>query len=214
MNISIIHPTRHRIEQALATREKWLLRADNSLEYIFSFDTDDDTIPGYIQGLRAPNMTAIEAINYGASTATGDLLIVVSDDFDCPEHWDTLLLNELEGKTDFLLKTDDAYQPTLVTLPIMDRTYYNRFGYIYHPGYKHMFCDQEMTAVAIMTGKYLKSPLVFPHNHYTTGKTPKDEINTKNDTTWEQGEKLYNGRLKINFDIVKPIVAYSDIKWQ
>jgi len=232
MKISIIHPTRGRKEQALKTMAKWLFNADSpyEIEYIFSTDIDDtdkwcsqiaimpkfiySSETKYIPVLRKNNRSAIEAIDKAVQICTGDLFIVISDDFDCPEHWDTLLLNELKDKQDFLLKTDDGLQPTLVTLPILDRVYYNRFGYVYHPDYKHLFSDQEMTAVALMIGKYIKSDLVFPHNHYSTGKFQKDEISVRNDLTWRQGETLFNERLKTNFGITEPVMQYSDIKWR
>ena len=233
MTISVLHPTRGRKQQALKTMSKWLFNADKpyDIEYIFSTDIDDtdkwtsriDILPNFllnssqimhIEVLKNNNKSAIEAINFAAARCSGDLIIVVSDDFDCLEHWDTLLLQVLEDKSDFCAKTADGLQPTLITMPIMDRIYYERYGYIYHPDYNHMFADQELTSVALMTGKYIKLDLIFPHNHYTTGKTPKDEINIKNDLTWRQGETLFNERLKTNFGITEPIMQYSDIKWR
>lgn len=222
MKISVIHPSRGRHQQAYRTAKNWISKADNRFDYFLSFDSDEQDVycrqfelyQDVIVGLNGPNKSAIEAINKAALLVTTDLFVVISDDFDCPEHWDTLLLNELEGKSDFVLKTDDEYQPTLVSLPIMDRIFYERYGYIYHPDYLHMFCDQEMTAVALMTGKYLKSALKFPHHHYTTGKTEKDEINVKNDMTWKQGQRLFDRHLENNFGIENPVMAYTDIKWK
>lgn len=213
MRISIIHPSRQRIMQALATREKWLLRADTQVEYIFSFDVDDDTIPDYVDGLREPNKTAIEAINRAAMDATGDFIIVVSDDTDCPEHWDTLLLKELYGKSDFLVKTQDGIQKTLITMPVMDRTYYNRFGYIYHPDYRHMYADQELTAVGLMLGRVINSDLFFEHLHYSTGKSEKDTINEKNDLSYAHGDWVLKEHLKTNFGIENPVCNYESIIW-
>jgi hypothetical protein len=213
MKISIIHPSRHRIKQALATREKWLLRADNPVEYIFSFDSDDDTIPSYVGGLRSPNKTAIEAINAAALNATGNLFIVVSDDFDCPEHWDTLLLKEIGGEEDFVVKTQDGIQKTLITLPILDRKYYNRFGYIYHPDFLHMGSDVEFTAVAHMLGRVINSDLMFEHLHYTTGKSPKDAISEKNDLTYRHGDEVLEEHKKNNFGIDNPVCTYESIVW-
>ena len=140
------------------------------------------------------------------------MFIVVSDDFSCPEHWDTLLIEALNGKSDYCVKTQDGLQPTLMTLPIMDRVYYNRFGYIYYHEYRHLFCDQEMTAVAHMLGKAISLPILFPHNHYTTGKFKRDSITARNNSTWQQGEKLFNERLKMDFGIENPVIQYSQIK--
>lgn len=152
--------------------------------------------------LFSDNHSAIEAINNAAKVAKGDLLIVVSDDFSCPEHWDTQLLKYLKDKSDFVVKTYDGLQPWIITLPIMDRVYYERFGYIYHPEYKHMFCDTEMTHVGDLLGKTIEIPMIFNHRHYSQpGGITKDAISVKNDSTWNQGEKLYLERMMRNFDL-------------
>jgi len=214
MKITIIHPSRARAEIANKVRNTWLNKADGVIEYIFSLDNDD------VQGILYEgnciyndNRSAIDAVNKGAEVASGDLFVVVSDDFDCPDYWDNLLLWGLQGKSDYCVKTQDGLQPTLITLPIMDRVYYDRFGYIYHPDYRHMFCDQEMTAVAHMLGRAITLPLMFSHNHYTTGNFITDEITRRNNSTWGQGEDLFNERLKFNFGIQNPVCKYSDIKW-
>ena len=231
MKISIIHPTRGRKEKACSTAVHWLRYADNpyDIEYLISVDVNDTDkwydelrlIPGFqyrtIKGipiLKNNNRSAIDAINNAAKVATGDLIMVVSDDFTCPNGWDTRLLKALEGKSDFLVKTIDSLQPTLITLPIMDRTYYNRFGYVYHPDYLHMFCDQEMTAVGHMLGKVINLNIPFEHLHYSAGKSEFDAVYAKNNATWAQGESLFNERLKTNFGIYNPVVPYSSIKWR
>lgn len=231
-NISIVHPTKGRKKQAMDTMAKWLFMADDpySVEYIFSTDIDDidkwcsqvAIVPKfiysdqtkYISVLKNDNKSAIEAINNAAKRTTGDILLVVSDDTDCIEHWDALLLKALEGKSDCCVKTDDGLQPTLITMPVMDRIYYERHGYVYHPDYLHMFADQELTAIAMMTGKYIKLDLSFPHLHYSTGKSPKDEVNVRNDMTWKQGQRLFDRHLENNFGIENPVMAYTDIQWK
>ena len=214
MKITCIHPSRSRAAIANQVRTEWLNKADGIIEYIFSLDNDD------IQGtlyegncIYNDNRSAIDAINKAAEVATGDLFVVVSDDFSCPDHWDSLLMHELQGKSDYCVKTQDGLQRTLMTLPILDRVYYERFGYIYHPDYLHMFCDQEMTAVAHMLGKAVTLHLLFPHNHYSTGKFIMDKITLKNNATWIQGEKVFNRRKLSNFGISDPVMKYTDILW-
>lgn len=221
MKISIIHPSRNRPQQAYNTMQRWIGNADNQIEYILSIDSSDIEIARYtvnaLPGTKFcvhDNKSAIEAINNAAKVATGDLLIVVSDDTDCPEHWDSLLLGLLYDKSDFVAKVDDGLQPTLVTMPVMDRVYYERYGYIYHPDFLHMHCDEELTCVALMTGKYIKLPLIFPHNHYTTGKTKKDELNARNDATWAHGAATLERHAKNNFGIENPVMRREDIKWR
>jgi len=223
-SISIIHPSRNRPRKAEETIKKWLGNATDrsEIEYILSVDKDDKDLEAYKAiGIKNgiyvsvnKNKSAIEAINRAAKVSNNNLLIVVSDDFDCQHGWDESLIQELEGKKDYLVKTIDGIQPTLITLPIMDRAYYNRFGYIYEPGYLHMFCDQEMTAVGHMLGRVIISNLNFFHLHYSTGKSTKDMISVKNDKTWNQGKKHFHERLKTNFGIENPVMKYEDIKWQ
>jgi hypothetical protein len=220
--ISLIHPTRGRKQIAFDTATKWFDRADSSFEYILSVDISENENYNafYTMGDRdtwvceSDNKTAIEAINNAAKKCKGDILIVISDDFDCPKHWDTLLLKELEGKRDFIVKTRDGLQKTLITLPIMDRVYYNRFGYIYHPEFLHLHSDEELTIVGHMLGKVINSDLLFRHNHYTTGRFEKDAISIKNDSTWGQGQATLERHAKNNFSIIDPLVRREDIVWK
>lgn len=228
MRIKIIHPTRNREDESFSTYVKWLSKAENTdtIDYILSVDIDDpinyESFFGQADIFRNNNKTAIQAINVAASyvylkSDEDYILVIVSDDTDCPEHWDTILRTYLFSycvNYDFVAKVDDGLQATLITMPIMGKTYYERYGYVYHPDYKHMFCDQELTAVAIMTDKYIKLPLTFNHLHYTTGKSAYDEVNRRNDATWGQGEALFNERLKTNFDIENPVVPYDSIIWK
>lgn len=220
MKISLIHPSRSRPKEALTTSAAWLSRAYNSLyiEYILSLDTSDPRLNDYHDALRKQsivndNRSAIQAINKAAEKATGDLLIVISDDFSCEQDWDVKLLDALHGKEDFIVKTPDGYQKTLITLPIMDRKYYERFGYIYHPDYKHLWCDTEMTVVGHMLGRVIDVDVLFEHMHHSLGKSKKDKISEKNDATWQQGKRVFHERLKSNFGVENPLCKFEDIKW-
>lgn len=224
MTISIIHPSKGRPDLAYQTIKKWLEYADLPVEYILSLDTEDVlwyfpamesfVMQEQIKVIHHSNKSAIEAINVAVKETTGDLLLVVSDDFICPKNWCSKLIRHIDGHTDFIAKTRDGIQKTLITLPLMDRTYYNRFGYIYEPGYVHMWSDTEMTAVGHMLGRVIDIDMTFEHLHYTTGKSQKDAVNVKNDSSWKQGERLFNERLKTNFDIENPVIPYSEIKWK
>lgn len=210
MKISLIHPSRQRPQLAHKASLHWLSRVweDDNVEYILSVDSSDPALEEY-QKLFEPqyllisdNTSAIEAINTAAKKATGDLFVVMSDDFECPPYWDRELLKYLKDERDFLVKTDDGCQPWIITLPIMDRKYYNRFNYVYNSNYSHMFADTEMSHVGNLLGRVITLPLRFPHLHYTqkTGY-PKDAVNQKNDNTWDQGEKVYLERFKVNFGL-------------
>lgn len=205
--ISILHPSRGRPQKSVETIQNWIARAgDVPIEVIVSVDEDDPALQNYYDCHVAMltvnnNRSAVDAINAAASKAKGNILIVVSDDTDCPENWANDLLKCLGGKSDFIAKTTDGIQGWIITMPIMDRAYYNRFGYVYFPDYRHMFCDTELTCVADLTDRKIDIPLTFEHLHYSVGKSEKDAISEKADATWSQGEKLFLERYKRNFDL-------------
>lgn len=209
MMISLIHPSRQRPERSFDNAVNWINRAQCEVELIVSIDSDDKTKFEYAKlydhfagkFLVNRNRSAVDAINKAAEVATGDILLVLSDDFDCPEGWGKSLIELTEGKTDWIAKTPDGIQPWMITMPIMDRAYYNRFGYVYYPSYLHMFCDTEISCVADLTGRRINLDTPFIHNHYSTGKGEKDAVSNKADRTWEQGEKLFLERLAKKFDL-------------
>lgn len=92
----------------------------------------------------------------------------------------------------------------------MDRIYYNRFGYVYHPDFAHMFCDTEMTAVADLLGRRINLDMKFPHNHYSVGKAERDEISIRADKTWGQGEYTFMKHYRNNFGLVDPPGKITD----
>ncbi|HEY3385380.1 MAG TPA: hypothetical protein VGK46_02655 [Saprospiraceae bacterium] len=201
--ISLIHPSRGRPKQSFETMIKWLSKSsgDVQLDLVLSLDCDDPVIDEYYklyENLGRSflwednlNTSAVDAINKGAKECVGDILVIVSDDSDCPDRWDARIANAMSGKSG-VLKTFDGVQKWIVTMPVMTRDYYESKGYIYHPDYTHMFCDTHLTHVADLEKKLIfRNDLVFPHNHYSTGKSKKDAVNIKNDSTWAQGEAAY-----------------------
>lgn len=223
--ISIIHPSRQRPQMAYETYKKWMTQCvhTNEVEYILSVDNDDPTLQSYNWEFKNAldvtfhynnNRSAIDAINYAAQFAKGNIFIVVSDDFDTFFAWDEFLLEKLKDYCDFIVKTNDGYLGNnwLITLPILDREYYNRFEYIYYPEYKHLWCDTEMTVVGKMLGKIIDlqhfTDKVFKHNHHTMGLMEKDEIAVKNDATWDQGKSLFLERYDADFYINQDEIVF------
>lgn len=209
--ISLIHPSRGRAQKARNVFHNWMAKRSRNIpiEYVLSIDDDDTSKEQYTNLfnddttiISGPNKNLVEASNRGAQLASGDILILVSDDFDCQIHWDLTILKAVEGRSGYVLKTWDGIQKWMVTLPIMDREYYNNQGYIYHPGYKHLFADTEMThKAAVENALIIRNDIYFKHEHPSTGACTHDEINAKADTTWKQGEEFYLERVKAKFGL-------------
>lgn len=211
--ISIIHPSRSRPEKCLDAKRRWYQRMENPLllsGYIVSLDNNDLRLHDYkyifsmsnARFIVNPNRTAVDAINEAAKISTGGILIVVSDDTDCPQCWDQLILKATKGRKDWVMKVDDGIQKRIITMPVMDRAYYNRFGYIYNPIYRHSWADTELTEVAHKLGRVIvRNHLKFPHLHPEITKEPKDALYLRNDKTHDEDRHIYQERKRINFGL-------------
>lgn len=208
MRISIIHPSRSRPYKSYETIDKWLKRSSGDVQVIGCFDIDDPQLKVYEElghwgiMVAGPHKSAIEAINEGARRSTGDVLMVVSDDTDCPVGWD-LIIRDIEMiNHDFVVKFADGIQKKIVTMPVMDRAYYNRDGYIYNPIYSHAWADTEFTEVAHQRGRVItKLDVMFRHLHPEVTGEQRDALQLRNDATHDPGRVIYNQRKAINFGL-------------
>jgi hypothetical protein len=209
MRFSLIHPSRGRPQQAIQTAKKWIEKSGGDVEWILSLDTSDSKKFDYLElstgmDLKVTmndNDCVVQATNHAAKLATGDVLIYLSDDFDCPDNWAQLLEHEIKThipSSVFLIKVDDCLQKfevPVLTIPIMSKELYNTLGYFWHPDYKSMFCDCDLYEVVKRNGwlRYARH-LKFEHKHPSVGKAPMDETYKKSEGYWKQGERLFEKR--------------------
>jgi hypothetical protein len=107
-----------------------------------------------------PSNGKIAAINRDIPTGDWDIVVSTADDMEPVEDgWDDIIVQDmlrgfpnLDGALNYNNdprledKGPDGYK-TLITLPVIGRKLYDRFGYIYHPDYKSEWCDNEQTEV-------------------------------------------------------------------
>lgn len=202
MKFSLLHPSRSRATKSYSATQDWLNNCSGKdIELIVSIDENDPDKEHYKAIYRNvhqariivnQNRSAVDAINNAAKEARGEILIVVSDDTGCLRDWDGVISRATAGKQDFILKVFDGIQRWLVTMPILDKTYYNRWGYIYHPDFRHLFCDTFLTHQADALKKVIwRNDILIPHHHYSVTRSPKDIVSIAADETLRQGEKVY-----------------------
>lgn len=226
--IHIIHPTRGRINHFLNCHRSFVDSIGNvDYRYYISIDNSDTCSLEYerlsmenkIISIKSDNSSCIEAVNNAIKKIVHlieltDIIIVISDDFSPCKNWGEHLINATENKKDYLLKTYDGAEGWIVTLPILDVSYYQRFGYIYNPIYKHLFCDTELTHIAEILDR-----LIVRNDIEIRQFLIQDEMKSKTNNTWADGEKIYINRVKGNFglsfnEIKKTNVSYiPHLKW-
>lgn len=95
---------------------------------------------------------------------------------------------------------DGSTQDVINTQEILGRKYYERFNYIYYPGYKSFFCDNLSTLIAQHLGKCIKSDqCIIKHLHpqwEPNGPIKQDDLYRKNNLHWNHDQQLFNTHIQ------------------
>lgn len=134
------------------------------------------------------------------------IVIVMSDDMRFTFYgFDQIIRQEfLDGDFDKLLHLPDQdAKAALATMYIAGRTFYDRFGYIYHPSYKSLFCDNEVQdrAKALGVYRYVNCSGVVTHLNPAYGHLPKDTMFNEQQSHWNEDEANYYARKARNFEL-------------
>lgn len=121
--------------------------------------------------------TKISAINDHIDERDFDIVICASDDMVPKVYsWDQEIANAmkehfpaLDGCVHF---NDGNTNGKLITLSILGRELYKHFGYIYHPDYKSLYCDDEFTQEVTRLNKvaYIDK-IIISHEHWSVKGT-------------------------------------------
>jgi hypothetical protein len=214
--ISLIHPSRGRPNKAFQTAKKWVDTAGDmvKVEHILSIDLSDSAnfeyvklFSGFSDGLLSfHNSSVVEATNRAAKEAQGNILIYLSDDFDCFPDWGLQVQKQFENENrPLLLKVDDCLQrmdAPIVTIPMMNYQLYQKLGYFWHPSYKSMFVDEDLYWTCFKIGSIKNSQhLKFPHNHPSNGKAEDDETYKLSAQNLDQGRAVFVKRKTAGFPL-------------
>lgn len=143
----------------------------------------------------------IDAINRHLTEDWG-ILLNHSDDMWFTVHGaDRIIKDHMPEDLDCVLHFMDVNAPNLMTYSIIGRNYYLRDGYVYHPDYISLWCDNEAMQVAKMRGKYKFIPEpIFEHRHPVWQKAPYDIQYQVQGGYYRRDEQTYLRRQSINFD--------------
>lgn len=188
------------------------MSASNSYEVIAKLDVDDIMMKYGNQAMFElyPELTIrwgtsknkVHAINRDLEDVKGDIICCHSDDMVfIKKGFDDIIRMEMER--DMYLHFPDGHaNERLCTYSIMHIDYYKRFGYIYNPQYKSLWCDNEQMEVAKRLGRYKYVPeQIFEHRHPTWGLAEKDAQYRKTERFNIVDKATFQRRQKMNFGL-------------
>lgn len=215
--ILVKFPTRTRPYKFLTVLRKLVAFSNpENVKYLITIDDDDPTMRGDIvfvcekmckdiQFVSGKSNNKIHAVNRDMDQAGDwDILILMSDDMiPVKIGWDDIIIETMKREFpdgDGVLFFPDGYTE-LNTLCIMGRKYYERFGYIYHPSYHSLFCDNEFHEVADRLGKHYKdTQTLFKHEHpYNSQNVRHDNLYNINNRWHKDDQKNYQNRKRQGF---------------
>jgi hypothetical protein len=205
MNLLIKFPTRNRPKKFLDVFNLYYKNLNNIelTQFCLSIDEDDLSMNNediLSQLDKYENVTIfignskskIEACNSDIDDMTDwDIVLLASDDMiPKVKGYDDIIRENMKKyypDTDGVLWFSDGNRKDLNTLCILGKKYYDRFGYIYHPGYKSFYCDDEFTKVANKLKKqtYIDQ-VIIKHEHPDI-----PEFRNNFDESYEKNSKYY-----------------------
>jgi hypothetical protein len=222
MNILLKLPTTGRWPTAAGRIRQWHALA--SRRHCVSYQITADVTEGHAamaaaDALAADGITCqvhlcqphgkIHACNAGLADAPPwQIMLLASDDFiPLVSGWDDCIATAMQWHFpafDGVLHFHDGYLGAgrLITLPIMGIHYHRRFGYIYQPEYRSLFCDNELTEVARRVHKYAWIDLVLAR--HTHGGPNGDAVYEANQRHHDADQMLFARRRQMGFDLRTP----------
>jgi hypothetical protein len=201
--VSVLHPTIRPVT-ALGVKNEWVGRASRPelVEWIFAVREDVQmesavVVPKNQDGLS----TYTSGTNLAALHSHGDILFVMADDFHGPKGWDTWIRESLApylNQSRLLTLIDHPSRQKsfdLCCFPVLTRRMYELNGWVYYPGYRHLYGDEELSVRTRKAGERVDAPQPsgFLHDHPLLNSAKWDEVyrQANSPKEYEHGKKLF-----------------------
>jgi hypothetical protein len=206
------YPTRARPEQFVETLNEYVFKLDRPdlAEVVISCDIDDSTMAqyGHMTSIHyGRNRTKVQAINADIDKAQSewDILLLVSDDMiPQVQGYDTKIREQFakhHPDTDGELWLYDGRQDRINTIQCLGRKRYDHLGYIYHPAYTSLWCDNEATDVGLRDGKltFVQECIIKNESPDWGGNQRGDELYRRNNKFYHADRRVYEQRKRKGF---------------
>lgn len=182
--------------------------ASDDFQILVSVDNDDKNhYDQYLHTtiIRDNSLNKVDAINRDIYLINRwDILVNMSDDMVFTvKGFDDIIRKEFANDiTAHCLHFPDGNRNDLITMSIISREFYTRFGYIYNPEYKSLYCDNEQTEVSKILGCYkFINQQIFEHLHPAYGKAHFDAQYQHTESFGYEDSQTFLRRQKINYGL-------------
>jgi hypothetical protein len=225
-------PTRNRPDKFKAVFERYigLLSGKHDVEFVLSMDADDPSMNNQqihewlcmkarrnrIRWFYGNSKTKVEACNANLESVEGDVLLLASDDMvPLQQNYDDFIFQAFSmtyPDFDGAIKFWDGFRSKddpMLTLPIIGLPLYRRFGYIYHPDYTSLYCDEEQTEVLRALGKLSICKVCIIQHQWTPEHFDLLHARNENKEMYALDGAVFERRKKAGFDLHK--IAAGDM---
>lgn len=245
MRLVVKMPTRSRPQKFISVIDRYINFASGmqDVHFVVSMDHDDSSMNNenmisYLMRLRnqldnrvhfafGSSSSKVSACNANLDMVMAlnpDVIMLASDDMiPVVSGYDDIICKDMAKNfpdTDGVLHYNDGFsgQDKLITLSILGRKYYQRFGYLYHPEYKSVFCDDEFTQVARLLNKvaYIDRCIIqhqwvgIPYIRAGRGEISaeqvvRDPLHERNESQvmYDHDRQVYDRHKENNFGVAK-----------
>ena len=215
MKILFKYATRSRPAWFRETVQTYLsmLSGLHDCDFVITCDNDDKTMNNrrmklfmerhHLEYNFGNHSSKIEAINADMEGRDFDLLIVVSDDMvPVTQRYDDIIVGHLEKyfpDLDGALHYNDGSHcgERVISLSVMGKRLYDRFGYIYWHEYQSLWCDNEFTEIVRQLNKvkYIPDTVI---KHYWM-KKGRDVLYDRNEILYKTDQAVFDKRNALGF---------------
>tara|TARA_Y100000004_G_C8893214_1_gene402978 strand:- start:257 stop:955 length:699 start_codon:yes stop_codon:yes gene_type:complete len=222
MKLIVKFPTRSRPDKFKPLLEKYIsfLSGNHDVRFVITCDEDDETmnteeIREWFADIQkkvdlvyyyGDSKNKVQAVNANLENQSGDVLLVVSDDMVPMMHgYDDIIakvFQETFPNYDGAIKFSDGIRhDALMTLPCLGWKLYESFGYVYHPDYESLYCDNEQTHVCSLLNKLVLCDVCIIQHQWIPGfHKDADELHKRNESYYEKDGAVFKERESRKFD--------------
>ena len=150
----------------------------------------------------------VKKCNAAAKLASAKCIVVATDDTIPEIDWDEKIIESADWNTEVVLNTMDGTEEFdkrtyMVKTVILSKKRYNQLGYVLHPNFKHVYCDNFHTWISHRDDVVIhRKDIMFEHLHPSIGKSEPDKfyINASTQEEYDKGSKIFYKLIKDNFN--------------